>query len=215
MAADLIERWSARTAYRGGYFVRYKDGNKDNTADDNLEMVHPYEAFVALCEDKGFVDDWFVGLSEVECDFVRENAYNFAMTYQESAAKLAARQRGDDDPDVVAMTAKGDAAMADGDFDRAQELYAAAMERRKAVIASRQDASFVYGDAPREQSTSPKAQYGRRSGNGSGGGAPKGGVVVKDRPSVISSKPAGRIQAMPSKREEVRARIAARDAAPR
>lgn len=224
---DIMAKWKERTKPTGGFFVRHLDGNMENTQPSNLEQVHPFDSFSALYNGEEHADDWSLGLSAEEVAFVRENVWNFAVTYQadgrepveppidRSAAEYAqymeeAMAHAMADPEVVKRTAEGDAAMEAGDFDRAYEIYAEAKRVRDALlpvtdgpgeiidVSNQLEASL--GLSPKKDADI-KPLHGRRS---------------VERTSVVVATPSRRQLAVgaPTKKEEVQARIAARDAGP-
>lgn len=270
----IMKKWQRTTAQNEGYFMRHLDGNLENDDISNVQRVHPFDAFDALCKGEEHADDWRSGLSEEEVEFVKAHAANFCVTYQADgrtpveqpidrlnaemecfdeetmeAVMEAACDESMQDPEVVRLSADGDAAMAAGDFERACELFEAAKKHRTELLpslyeqhlrraqcatasaASTSDGSGLEGLEGLDVSDSPSrvAAHGRRAGlqaagehsksnkfinfvNGPGGGF-SGGGGESQRQSIITSTPSRRRQpeGAPSKKDEVAARIAARN----
>ena len=213
----ILDKWNARLANQAGHgsFLRHLDGDLMNTAKENLECVHPFDAFAAMHHGVGWVTDWGVGLTEAEREFVKDNLWNFCAAYQQEGY-------GDDGEDndglrltaieeeVLTLSEKGDAALAAGDTDAAIAFFEAAKNARsKALFGTK--AEFLKGISGAETGGDAKspARFGRRS-------LSKGSFTESNRQSIITSTPARRHQpeGAPTKREEVQARIAARNSAP-
>jgi len=226
----IMRKWRERTAANDGHFVRHLDGDANNEDPSNIEFVHPFDAFVALHNgDEGAFVDWSAGLNDEEVEFVKEYAWNFCVTYQAdnrvpqeppidrgdgnvqeyeaeqdaiSAQFEAAFQDAMADPEVTRLVSEGDAAMESGDFDRAYELYAASKAARDALLPAVEgpgDMTLPSGAGPMDAEPR-RPQHGRRS---------------VERTSIVVSTPSRRLQpeGAPTKKDEVAARIAARNSA--
>jgi len=254
-ANSIMRKWRERTADREGFFLRHLDGDLSNEDPSNLQRVHPFDTFSALVEGEKHADDWTVGLTDAEVLFVRDHADNFRMGYETNGRReevplnsdavtdheAAAYQQYLDqamenamqDPEVVRLSAEGDAAMEAGDFDRAVELLEAAKLARdqllpitvgpgemimggeavdlssprtsSAVSSSLTSMSDEFAHLAVDQKSKPL--HGRRSVQSSGQLSPQ------RSDSIISSTPSRRRQpeGAPTRREEVAARIAARN----
>ena len=218
-AQVIMKRWEERTKVHGGMFLRHLDGDFKNEAPANIEKVHPFDSFSALLNGEDHADNWSVGLTEEQCAFVRAYAWNFCVTYQavgrepqepplESVAEMQEQMdRAMADPEVAGLTADGDAAMEAGDFERAMEIYAQAKEKRDQLLPAVEGPGDMIFPGQAEKPSKPL--HGRRS-------ATNLSDPLRDRPSILSSTPSRRQQPLgaPSRKEEVAARIAARNAAP-
>ena len=184
-----------------------------NTAKENLECVHPFDAFAAMHHGLGWVTDWGCGLTEDERQFVKDNLWNFCAAYQEydeddNGLSLTAIEE-----EVLTLSEKGDAALAAGDAEAAIAFFEAAKNARSKHLFGTK-AEFIKaqqgaaGDETGADGKSP-ARFGRRSNS-------KASFSETNRQSIITSTPSRRHQpeGAPTKREEVQARIAARNAAP-
>ncbi len=213
----IIGKWRENTADRDGYFRRHRDGNLENHDPSNVVLVSPAEAFRALHHGEDVADDWIVGLSDEEISFVRSHAQNFHITYerQQEEAGPSAPPAGmydarlEDDmqaamahPEVVRLLAEGDAALEAGESERAVELYTTAKHIRDQLLPL--DLSGGSSSHPRQ------ARHGRRSPGGPVAPSP----APSQRASILSSQPSRRRQpaGAPTPKEEVAARIAARNA---
>ena len=226
MGTKIMAHWKKRTAPTDGHFMRHLDGVMENCAPDNLQKVHPFDSFKALFDGEEHADDWVLGLSPEEVEFVRTNVWNFCVTYQadgrEPIEPPICRERAEygqymeeamaramSDPEVVQKTQEGDAAMESGDFDGAYEIYAEAKRLRDALlpvmegpgdiidVSNRLDESLGLSPA-KDKPLAP--MFGRRS---------------VERTSIIVATPSRRHQpeGAPTRKEEVQARIAAREKA--
>ena len=103
------------------------------------------------------------------------------------------------DPEVVAKTGEGDAAMEAGDFDRAYEIYAEAKRLRDQLLPAMEGPGDMVFSKEGEGTGKSPPQHGRRS--------------VHERTSILVSTPARRKQpeGAPTRKEEVEARIRARN----
>lgn len=217
----IIDKWNARLSAQSGHgsFLRHLDGNVMNTEKENLECVHPFDAFAAMHHGLNWVVDWGTGLTDAERQFVRDNLWNFCAAYQDW---------GDDterhdfeltalEEQVLSLSEQGDAALEAGDAVAAMDFYQKAKDvRANALFGSKED--FLKGhqgtggadSGDGAGSKSPTPLFGRRSNS-------KATFTETKRQSIITSTPSRRHapEGKPTKREEVQARIAARDAAPR
>ena len=194
LANDIMAVWDARLAQQEGHgtFLRHLDGNLNNVDASNLEEIHPFDALAAEFHQLGWTVDWAVGLSEQQKEFVLANLWSFCANYADEEHQPDANSSAE----VAALTAQADAAMERGEFDGAVAIYERARLARDRAL---------FGPPP-----ASKPKHGRRSASGA---APS---PSKMHVSIVNSTPARRHQAegAPSKREEVKARIAARDTAP-
>lgn len=205
--AERIQRkWDDLAASRDGRFTRFLDGNPLNTDPSNTDDVHPFDAFSAMFHGQEWTTDMMAGLTSDEEAFVRDNVWNFCVTYQASGRTPAeppidrSMCEGEEDPEVVALTEQGDAAMAAGAFERAVELYNAAKAAREGTSDALTD--FMASQPSKSSSMDRRGRQG-------------GGVMLlaADRESIVSSQPSNRILAQQggrSRKEEVAARVASR-----
>jgi len=186
MGNAIMRKWDKLTEANDGCFIRHIDGNHWNAEPSNQVFVHPFDAFAALFHRLDWVVDWETGLTEEEVAFVRENVWNFCVTYQahgrtpaeppidrenppeDRSGIIDGGARGGDagQPDVRALIEQGDAAMAEGEFDEAVALYESAKELRSNLLA---DAPKV-GTPPFPMEAAGRAAvrtplHGRRSGS--------------------------------------------------
>lgn len=214
---SIIDKWNQRLAAQSGHgsFLRHLDGNLMNCDKDNLECIHPFDAFAAMHHGLDWVTDWGCGLTETERQFVKENLWNFCAAYQPEEEENDGLRLTALEEEVLSLSEKGDAALEAGDADAALNFYQAAKDARATALFGSREA-FIRGHqgSGGGQTTgeckSPAPLYGRRSNS-------KASFTDPKRESIISSTPSRRLapEGMPTKREEVAARIAARDAAPR
>uniref|UniRef100_A0A7S2MYT2 Uncharacterized protein n=1 Tax=Haptolina brevifila TaxID=156173 RepID=A0A7S2MYT2_9EUKA len=209
----IVDKWNARLANQAGHgsFLRHLDGNLLNTAKTNLECVHPFDAFWAMHHNLGWTVDWSVGLTEDEQAFVRDNLWCFCSKYiEEMELDTAAIEE-----EMQGLSERGDAAMEAGDFNAALALYQEADEvRARAVFGSRP----VLESAGTDSNSSTTLSSCSKGSNGESSSKPQHGrrsVEASERISILST-PSRRRQpdGAPTKREEVAARIAERNAAP-
>ena len=66
--------WNKKHGALGGLFIRFIDGNINNVSFGNLQMVHPFLAFLNI--DK-WVVDWDIGLTKKMKRFVFDMEMNF------------------------------------------------------------------------------------------------------------------------------------------
>ena len=210
VASAIMAKWKERTAVNSGCFLHWLDGDRENCDPSNLEELHPFDVFAAVWRGEAWAIesvDWGEGLTPEEVSFVRAHAWNFCVTYQadgripqEPPIDRDPASYEDDaavDPAVEALVQQGDAAMAAGDFEQAEELYARAKQLRD------------WGEAPAE-GTGEGGDAG--GGQQPGGGGPPPVASPRDRGSVFSSAPSARAQqpGQPTRKEEVAARVASR-----
>ena len=113
-----------------------------NTEKENLECVHPFDAFAAMHHGLNWVVDWGTGLTDAERQFVRDNLWNFCAAYQDW---------GDDterhdfeltalEEQVLSLSEQGDAALEAGDALAAMDFYQKAKDvRANALFGSKED----------------------------------------------------------------------------
>ena len=194
LAASIQAKWQSRLAHQDGHgsFLRHLDGNLENSDPNNLECVHPFDAFAAMYHKLGWCVDWSVGLTQQEADFVQGNLWNFCVSYAEFDPEQ--------DAQVIQLTEEADAAMESGAFDRAVELYEAAKAQRELTLFG--SSVHLADDLSSDASSKSLPRYGRRSA----------GALNGNLPSVCVSTPSRRVQpdGAPTRKEEVAARVAAR-----
>ena len=221
----IMAKWQKRTKPTEGHFMRHLDGNMENCDPANLQKVHPFDSFKAMYDGQAQADDWELGLEPDEVQFVKDNVWNFCVTYQadgrEPAEPPICRERAEyaqymeeamdramADPEVVQKTQEGDAAMETGDFDAAYEIYAEAKRLRDALLPAMEGPADIIDVSQRLDASlglSPKdsaaPMFGRRS--------------TTDRTSVVVATPSRKqlTEGQPTRKEEVQARIAAREKA--
>ena len=78
MIKKIRTKWHNQTQENQGYFIRFIDGNPFNIHINNLEQVHPYDAFKNI----DWKVDWDMDLTKKEKHFVINNSDNFATLYQ-------------------------------------------------------------------------------------------------------------------------------------
>ena len=74
IAQEIGKKWADFTKHTNGNFLRYKDGDMNNDAADNLEEVSAVDSMRNI---DSWVVDWTMPLSQSEVVFVRANAQNF------------------------------------------------------------------------------------------------------------------------------------------
>ena len=199
----ILDKWNARLEAQQGHgtFLRHLDGNLMNTDPANLECVHPFDAFAAMYHKLGWTVDWGTGLTKEEQAFVRGNLWNFCAAYQSEDVDEEGGEEGSADPSkdskVLFLTEQGDKAMEADDFELAMQFYEAAKQaREEAMFGQRQD-----------ELSKSQPMHGRRS-------AKALGIPRDPSQSVMVSTPSRRLQpeGALSRKEEVKQRIAARDA---
>ena len=203
---NILDKWNARLEAQQGHgtFLRHLDGNLMNTDSANLECVHPFDAFAAMYHNLGWTVDWGTGLTEKEQAFVRGNLWNFCAAYEAEDIDEKGGEEGSADPSkapkVVFLTEQGDKAMEADDFELALQFYEAAKQaREEAMFGERLDTG-------NDQLSKTQPLHGRRSAKALG--------IPRSGPVVCVSTPSRRVQpeGALSRKEEVKQRIAARDA---
>mgnify|MGYP006180969895 CR=1 FL=1 len=139
-ASAIMEKWRERTKANDGRFLRFLDGDTKNRSAANVQWVHPFDAFSAAYQRLDWTVDWDEGLTESEVAFVKDHFFNFCVTYQvdgrdpEEPPIDRDPESYVDSPEVVALTADGDAMMEAGMYEAALELYEAAKVKRDSAF---------------------------------------------------------------------------------
>jgi len=74
IATEIGRKWAAFTKNSNGNFIRYVDGDVENSTPENLEEVTAVEAMRHIDD---WVVDWTLPLTRSEVAFVRNNSHNF------------------------------------------------------------------------------------------------------------------------------------------
>ena len=226
-----MRKWHSRHSDnpdRETVFMRHLDGNANNHDPANLECVHPCEAFAAEYNGLGWYVNWEAGLSEGECNFVRSHLWNFCTAYHPNGAA------GTDETEALFLSQQADAAMEADQFTQAAELYQRAKDARDWALfrtipmtglLGRRSATTTRGAASSSDAGSSTDPVVRGPAPVDVAGISKNVATLTVSPldsrraaggkaSILTSAPSRRLQPIgaPTKREEVQARIAARNA---
>ncbi len=77
MLKKIQIKWDKNTKDMGGFFIRHFDGNTHNNCINNLERVHPKDAF----RHADWAIDWVIDLTDEEIEFVHANLNTLAELY--------------------------------------------------------------------------------------------------------------------------------------
>ncbi len=78
MLEKIRIKWDKNTKDMEGFFIRHVDGNTHNNCIQNLELIHPKDAFLHA---KLWTADWVIDLTDEEIEFVYANSNTLAEIY--------------------------------------------------------------------------------------------------------------------------------------